>query len=217
MQDQKAAVMEQVLRWRADVIALQECEVESPYGELSAEYTFVGAAGAPKTRGFVHLYVKHDLELKSLEGGSQPRGPAVQVELQGFADASRVGASVVRMVAVHMPSGQKEIASRRAIAKGLVWSTGSRDQNVLVLGDVNAKDDEVGELCAKVGLHEARYAGYSWGARGNRFDAQLEYAGPGLRYDRVLFGGGVWAEAFLVGQEKCFFDGSEFFLSDPSA
>ncbi len=46
MEDQRAAVMDQVLRWQADVLALQECGGDLPYGELQAEYMFVGAAEA---------------------------------------------------------------------------------------------------------------------------------------------------------------------------
>ena len=50
--------------------------------------------------------------------------------------------------------------------------------------------------------------------KGNKFYADLEYAGPGLRKDRVLFGEGLWAESYLVGQGRLFFDGQEFCLSD---
>ena len=46
------------------------------------------------------------------------------------------------------------------------------------------------------------------------FDADLEYRGPGHRYDRVFFPDGVWAEAHLVGQGRRFFEGREFNLSD---
>ena len=98
--------------------------------------------------------------------------------------------------------------------QALVGRSGVLEEGLLFLGDVNAKDDEVGGLCDKFGLREARYHGYSWGARGNRFDADLEYNGPGIRYDRVLFAGSVWAEAHLVGQRRLFEGGADFCISD---
>ena len=85
---------------------------------------------------------------------------------------------------------------------------------VLVVGDLNSKDDQVLEMCKKNDCREARYAGASWGARGNRYYAELKYIGGGFRYDRVLFRGAVWAEAHLVGQSKVFLDGLEFYRSD---
>ena len=69
----------------------------------------------------------------------------------------------------------------------------------IVLGDMNLKDEEAADLCDEFAFREARYAGYSWGVRANKFDADLEYRGPGHRYDRVFFPDGVWAEAHLVG------------------
>ena len=69
-------------------------------------------------------------------------------------------------------------------------------------------------MCQEVKLQEARYAGASWGVKGNKFYADMSYAGFGLQKDRVLFGSRVWAEAHLVGQGKVYFGGSEFCLSD---
>ena len=60
-------------------------------------------------------------------------------------------------------------------------------------------------------------SGRSWGAAGNKFHENVEYEGIGLRYDRILSSRNVWAESFLVGQRKTFFEGHEFFLSDHHA
>ena len=84
----------------------------------------------------------------------------------------------------------------------------------MICGDFNAKDDEVNSICRNAQLREAAYAGKSWMARGNRFYADSAYCGLGLRYDRHLFGDGVWAEAHLVAEGKVFFGGQEFFMSD---
>ena len=91
-------------------------------------------------------------------------------------------------------------------------SEGSSD-GAIVVGDFNAKDDEVDALVGRLDLREARYAGYSWGVKGNKFYADSAYMGPGLRFDRVLFCGKAWADAHLVGQGRRFFEGCEFSLS----
>ena len=85
--------------------------------------------------------------------------------------------------------------------------------NMVVLGDTNAKDDEVAKLCDQTSLREARYYGYSWGVKSNRFYAESHDNGP-RRYDRVLFSGPLWAEAHLIGEARRLFDGCEFCLSD---
>jgi hypothetical protein len=94
-------------------------------------------------------------------------------------------------------------------------AAGSADLgNIVVLGDMNAKDDEVKELCDKVRLVEARYHGSSWGVKGNKFYADSLYTGVGLRYDRMLFAGSLTVEAHLIGEARRFFEGAEFCLSD---
>ena len=60
-------------------------------------------------------------------------------------------------------------------------------EGMLVLGDMNAKDDEMRGVCQEVKLQEARYAGASWGVKGNKFYADVPCSGFGLRKDRVLF------------------------------
>ena len=43
------------------------------------------------------------------------------------------------------------------------------------MGDLNARDEEVAALCEEFGLHEARYAGYSWGVKSNQFYADSDW------------------------------------------
>ena len=98
---------------------------------------------------------------------------------------------------------------------GKSLSGGNDTDQFLVLGDMNlGKDADVDALCKRFELHEARYVGFSWGVKGNRFYDDMQYAGPGLRKDRVLFGKGLWVESHLLAQGKVFFDGEEFHLSD---
>ena len=54
----------------------------------------------------------------------------------------------------------------------------------------------------------------SWGSRNNKFHADCGYEGVGFRYDRMFTSGRVWAETFLVGNRKTFYEGHESFLSD---
>ena len=84
----------------------------------------------------------------------------------------------------------------------------------MVVGDFNPfTDEEIEILCKTLNLKDARYAGVSWNAPGNRFyDGHRK--NPGKRLDRVLFSRRVWAETHLVGQGKIFFEGEEFSFSD---
>ena len=102
------------------------------------------------------------------------------------------------MAAVHLPSGAAKASVRCRVLSRL--AQGAEDSGVLILGDMNCKDEEALEVCKKTGLREACYSGCSWGARGNKFDAHCDYEGFGLRYDRMLTAGRVWAETFLVGR-----------------
>ena len=101
------------------------------------------------------------------------------------------------VAAVHLPVG--DCAGRRQrILEGAVRQCDERKEGLLVVGDMNAEDDEMRGVCQEVKLQEARYAGASWGVKGNKFYADMSYAGFGLQKDRVLFGSRVWAEALSL-------------------
>ena len=53
--DQRNALVNEVLRWECDVVALQEVEFEGPFERLMHRYSHVGSSRSH--RGFVHLYV----------------------------------------------------------------------------------------------------------------------------------------------------------------
>ena len=116
---------------------------------------------------------------------------------------------MLSVVVVHLPVGDKAGLRERVIER--VSKEGER---LIVVGDMNAKDEEITSLSRKTGLQEAKYAGLSWGVKHNPFYKDTDYRGPGLRKDRVLFGEQIWAEAHLIGQAKVFFEGSEFYMSD---
>ena len=99
------------------------------------------------------------------------------------------------------------------ILKAAVSRAGGDGKSLLV-GDLNTKDDEICDVRKELGLQEARYSGFSFGAQGNRFDHSLQRLGSEARYDRVLFGQNVWGESHLVGNGSVYFEGSEFWLSD---
>ncbi|MCP4861774.1 MAG: AAA family ATPase, partial [Planctomycetes bacterium] len=204
--DQAAALEHEVLRWDCDLVALQEVSSPEALESLQPWYNFVGASRSHC--GFVQLYLRKKLEFsdvqKDVEGVL-----ACKVLVRSSSEDSGKDMTVA---AVHLPSGMSKAPARSRILSRLAQE--AEESGVLILGDTNCKDDEALEVCKKSGLHEACYSGCSWGARGNKFDAHCDYQGFGLRYDRLLFAGRVWAETFLVGQRKTFYGGSEFFLSD---
>ena len=92
------------------------------------------------------------------------------------------------------------------------------EQAVLVLGDLNVRDEEVEPMLTKAGLREARYDGATWDPKLTRYDPDWKKQPQGaFCFDRVLFAGGLWAEAYRAGQCRQFCDGQEFFLSDHCA
>ena len=213
MADQEAYVAREISRWvrsyGCDVIALQECEF--PVGEktLLEKYELVGSAAAKESRGFVQLYVRRGMKHEEVSLGQG--GPCVAVRLCSGDDETSGDGLVI--VAVHLPSGPSCSAKRLRILKDVLSHVGD-GTNVVVAGDMNAKDDEIRDACKELQLQDARYVGATFGAQGNRFDHGLQKVGCGARYDRVLFGKKVWAESHVVGNGPVHFEGSEFWLSD---
>ena len=106
-QDQRAAVMAEVMRWGGassggcDIIALQECEAEAGYEELLGRYALAGCALTREKRGYVHLYVRRDVKHTQLE--LDKTAPCVAVRVEWGADVEHAESLVA--VAVHLPTG----------------------------------------------------------------------------------------------------------------
>ena len=212
--DQKAAVFQEVLRWeqvhKCDVVCLQECESPEACVEIGDKYAFVGSAAARENRGYVHMYVRHGVDFERCAVDASR--PAVAARVKYQVAASGPSQSVV-LVAVHLPTGD-QAKLRRQCVEAAVRSSGEGANEVVVLGDMNAQNEEVRGLCGKLRLREAGYQGCSWGKSTNKFYSDCSYNGPGLQYDRVLFAGSLWVEAHVIGEARRFFDGAEFCLSD---
>ena len=206
--DQANEVLKVVLRWESDIVSLQEVLSVEPIERLLIRYNHVGSSGSH--RGFVHLYVSKNFTILDRKC-DRPGVVLGKLRLTRAADDVE---SSVKVAAVHLPCGtsQSIIRSRSSILDDI--SQDSEDVGLLILGDMNCKDEEAADLCKTNCLREACYAGSSWGSRSNRFHACTEYEGFGSKYDRMFTSGGVWTETFVVGNRKTFFEGSEFFLSD---
>ena len=210
--DQNAAIVNEILRWNADIFALQECEGSEPYDAvLGRHYKFLGAAGAH--RGYVQLYVRirDGLHAQVARGEDLHGQPVVQASLR--VDVEGVQRHW-RIVAVHLPSGEEKSA-RRKILESLVI-TSERDDGVLLLGDLNAGDEEVQALCRSRKLSIASYVGPTWGAPRNKFHERPSGSAGGtrgLRYDWMLYRGSLCVEAYVLS-ERCVFSRvhSFFFL-----
>ena len=216
--DQRAKVMCEILRWSGsfgcDVVCLQECEGSAAYAELTESYELAGVAEATANRGFVHVYVRRRDTLRFECVDVAGEEPCVAVRLQVMSSGESSRRSLV-LLAVHLPAGDCPEERRRILARCVGKLSEEDGEKLVLLGDMNVnKEAEVVALCEDMALKDARYAGFSWGRKGNRFFADMSYAGPGLRKDRVLFGKKVWAQAHLVGQCEQFFEGEQFYLSD---
>ena len=207
--DQANAIVQEVLRWESDVVSLQEVSAADPWDSLSSWYSFVGASRSH--RGFVHLYVARSLEFCD---ASCERPGVVACKVKYLRSIDDVLVEML-VAAVHLPAGMAKAKVRSRILLDI--DREADESGVLILGDMNCKDDEAVDVCKKSSLREALYSGCSWGAQGNKFHEHAEYEGMGLRYDRILFSRNVWAESFLARERKTFFEGQEFFLSDHHA
>ena len=217
--DQRAAVVSEIVEWRekfgCDVVALQECEEPGAMGELLEAYDFVGSAPAKATKGHVHLYVRHGLGFERVSLGAGA-GPGVAARVKVASGRSARSPEEVCVVAVHLPAGEKA-AERAGVLRELLRSLDGRGverARVLVVGDCNVRDDEVGGLCEAASMRDASYAGRTWGVTWNRFDQDVQYRGPGMRFDRAFFGRKLFAQAHLVAQGPVVFEGVQFCASD---
>ena len=205
--DKLAAVQLEILRWGPEVVSLQECPKAAALDVVGGErYELVGAA--PAHSGYVHLYVRRGVKWGCgvvLEGL-----PAVVAEVQ-------LAGEVLCVAAVHLAPGADGASERREQLARVLGAM--RGKHVLVLGDVNAREAEVEEICElwEGGLDDARYLGRSWDMRENKYFEEYRGQGgsaPAYCFDRILLGGGVFAAAYLVGHARCFGDEDAFALSD---
>ena len=114
----------------------------------------VGAVEARESRGFVHVYVRSGMSYgRLLVDGPEP---CVLVRV-GRADAV---AETFVAAAVHLPVDAANAGVRERVLQKIVATSADGDK-VLIIGDMNARDEEVKELCKGLGVHEARYAGVS--------------------------------------------------------
>ena len=103
---------------------------------------------------------------------------------------------------MHLPRGDALAGTRELLLKSVCGSRGKDAARVLLVGDMNAKDEEIRDVSKHLMLREARYSGATWGTRDNLFYEDMKGGGAGLRLDRVLFGKEVWAETHVIGQMK---------------
>ena len=207
--DQRNELVKEVLRWGCDVVSLQEVEAEIPLTRLLDCYSHVGSSESH--RGYVHLYISKKLIFRSsfcsLKG-------VVVCELCLKTAGSDVEQAVT-VAAIHLASGRHDSHAKARAQTIQAIAQRSHSTGVLILGDTNVQEEEASHLCKINDLREACYSGASWGVKTNKyFGCDREYDGFGIRYDRMFTSGFVWAETFVVGHRRSFFDGCEFFLSD---
>ena len=205
--DNVLAIQSEILRWRPAILALQECAIASPLERLvQYGYTLIGCSG-PLHCGHVHLYVDRRLGL-IMDHVEVANAAGVL----GVMNRDGVRFSVV---AVHLPPHAGEAERRKKQLLVLLRAIPCDVEAVLVLGDLDVREEEMSSLCKAVSLRNAEYFGMSWNPAVNRFHENVRSSiGPGMCFDRVLFRGHVVADVFLVGTSRVYSEGQGFFLSD---
>ena len=108
--DKVAAVQLEVLRWRPQMVSLQECAGEAILEAMGPEKCeFVGAAAAH--RGFVHFYVKKGVRWGQGRVVGGVAAVVAEVELAG---------QVVSVAAAHLAPGAEGAQQRRSEMEALV-------------------------------------------------------------------------------------------------
>ena len=206
VEDKLAAVQLEIGRWKADVVALQECPSSACLQGLQGVYDLVGSVAAH--RGFVHLYARK---------GSVRKRSLVEAGVPGVFGEVEVSGQVLSVAAVHLAPGDEGAGARLKAMKKVMARM--RERAALIMGDTNMREVEVEEMleCSQGRFGEASYAGQSWDMRRNQYFEEYKGMGrkaPALSFDRVFFGGQAMASACLVGQGRCFREGESFCLSD---
>ena len=199
------AVQLEVLRWQADLVALQECPSEAPLPLLVAPgaakaLEFVGAAKAH--HGWVHLYAARVLGMKREEAAAE--APWVVGGMPG-----------VSVVAVHLhPGPASDRVNVEARLKQVRAVFGEREGAVVCLGDCNAREEEVVDWRERCSCREAQYDECTWDPRRNPYCPDVPRGVAPERLDRCLYRGGVCVQVFVVGHARVFKEGRRFALSD---
>ena len=210
--DNLAAVQLEILRYRADVVSLQECPSEDALPRLLSDYILVGARVSHA--GFVHLYV-----LRTWGDVARVHLP----ELPVVAGRLQLGRTTLDVLAMHLEPHAEGASVRcgqwrtavRMVREAATGAASGQPGGLVILGDLNVRQTEVDEQCKALGVTDSEYDGFSWDPNKNRY-----YAREGdsklrpQRFDRVLCSGAVASCAFLVGQCRQYWDGHHFYLSD---
>ena len=132
--ENREAVQREVLRWDADVVALQECPSARALPMLVADrYRLVGSSRETHA-GFVHLYVR--------QGWDAPVEP-LPSEVPGVAGVIVVNDVRVVVVAVHLEPTHLGAALRGKQLRGVLL--GRDQETVVVMGDMNMSEKDATE------------------------------------------------------------------------
>ena len=179
----------------SDVVALQEVPDQGAMELLADSHTFVGSAASHA--GFIHLYVRRSLPWDRIELSSNCPAVAAHLRLQD--------GGLLDVAAVHFASGAVACEERR-LQLEMVLAFVHGEARV-ILGDMNVRPAELAAWTVEFDLQEAPYAGQSWNMRTNRYFDEfhgLGFKAPSFSFDRVLYGGGLCGQSFLVGQGTLF-------------
>ena len=147
--DQLSTQVNEILRWRPHLLALQECPGALALCGLSAQYGFVGAVKSHC--GYTHLYALLPLVVDILDACA---------DHQVLLARAVLGRTEVGVVAAHLPPYPEGGAARKA-AVAMSLRKVKDFKAVLVIGDLNVRQDEVVGWREDFCLREAMYDGFA--------------------------------------------------------
>jgi endonuclease/exonuclease/phosphatase family metal-dependent hydrolase len=160
-EDKLAAVAQEVKRWGAEIVALQECPSARGLLGLQPVYDLVGAQKCHHHDSFVHLYVRKGIDASGVKLVASCPCVLGQLGIRG---------SRVDVIAAHLEAG----AGNASVRQGQVRAAFDKCRHgnaCVLLGDLNVREEEVEEL-RKIGdFGDAPYSGLSWDPKRNRYHA----------------------------------------------
>jgi endonuclease/exonuclease/phosphatase family metal-dependent hydrolase len=202
--DNLVAVQQEISRWQVGVVGLQECPSEGALKLLGKRMQFIGAAKAHA--GNVHLYVAKGFPVQRVPLSADIPAVMARVTMAGFD---------VDVAALHLCHGASSDHVRMRQLRAVMAAKAS--DSLIVLGDFNAKEEEVRALCSMVDMEDAVYSGKSWDPKRNLYFPEhqgKQNKQAAFSYDRVLFSGATSVQSYLVGTGLLYSAGQGFCLSD---
>ena len=185
--DKLCAMKREILRWKPDVLALQECPGDRVCDAVPDGMDLIGSVECHAEGCYTQLYCRSDWKMRAVQ---LPAGtPAV-------AGVETVNGIEVLFVSAHLFPYPENAAKR---AEEVSQILAKRDGRTIVLmGDLNVRYEEIKPLCEDHGLRAMPCSSATWNASSNKFYPDQEKRRDKHYYDQIWTSGSLWVEGHMA-------------------